>query len=231
MITVEGAVELPTRYKRLFDRFYATFPLAEDWGKLISYRDVDYSWALYNAQPAETDVVLDVGCACCYFVNCLAKFASKVYGIDLIYGWPTWAVTWLETMERYDDFRSGKIDITVGNASELPYPDASIDKVYTFSALEHFEGRDDILCSQEIARVLKPGGVFIGTVDYNRATEYPSAEHKNERVYTHASFMERIIIPSGLSLQGEDFEREKDPQNYVGTKTSALCFILRKEAA
>jgi SAM-dependent methyltransferase len=46
------------------------------------------------------------------------------------------------------------------NALELQFPDNTFDFVFTFSSIEHFGGHPGaVLATQEIARVLKPGGV------------------------------------------------------------------------
>lgn len=46
------------------------------------------------------------------------------------------------------------------NALDLQFPDNTFDFVFTFSSIEHFGGHPGaVLATQEIARVLKPGGV------------------------------------------------------------------------
>lgn len=46
----------------------------------------------------------------------------------------------------------------------LPYADASFDVVYSDQVFEHVRHPDQLL--REVARVLKPGGMFMGTVSY-----------------------------------------------------------------
>jgi len=55
-----------------------------------------------------------------------------------------------------------RLDFRVGTATELPYPDASFDRVVTLDAAMHFYTRARFF--QEAYRVLRPGGV-LGTVD------------------------------------------------------------------
>jgi ubiquinone/menaquinone biosynthesis C-methylase UbiE len=53
---------------------------------------------------------------------------------------------------------AGRLDFRVADAQDLPFPTASMDAVFNFGILHHLEDwRKGI---REIARVLKPGGVF-----------------------------------------------------------------------
>ena len=46
----------------------------------------------------------------------------------------------------------------VGDARRLPFPDASVDVVFSYSVFQHFSKRDSLAAFDEIGRVLKPGG-------------------------------------------------------------------------
>ncbi len=56
----------------------------------------------------------------------------------------------------------GPIVYTMGDALDLPYPAASFDVVVLFDLLEHVPDVDKAVA--EVARVLRPGGVFHGFV-------------------------------------------------------------------
>jgi SAM-dependent methyltransferase len=49
-----------------------------------------------------------------------------------------------------------------GDATRLPFADASFDRVITSEVLEHIQ--DDVRAIGELVRVLKPGGTFAATV-------------------------------------------------------------------
>ena len=49
-----------------------------------------------------------------------------------------------------------------GDATRLPFADASFDRVITSEVLEHIQ--DDVRAISELVRVLKPGGTFAATV-------------------------------------------------------------------
>lgn len=184
------------------------------------HRDWDYGMVACNTVLDETQVVLDVGCACSFIVVYLAHFVNKVWGIDN----DTFACCkmWRDSLAEYDEFRSGKIEIIWQDASILPFQDSFFDKVFTFSALEHFDGDSDIKCAREVARVLKPGGEFIGTVDYHPTVEYKEGR---DRTYTLPSFMRRIVEPGGFRPRGEV---SVDSPEVAGDAFGALFFALVK---
>jgi demethylmenaquinone methyltransferase/2-methoxy-6-polyprenyl-1,4-benzoquinol methylase len=52
------------------------------------------------------------------------------------------------------------VQLTVGDARQLPYPDGSFDAVYTSFTLELFPADDVTLVLAQVWRVLQPGGRF-----------------------------------------------------------------------
>jgi SAM-dependent methyltransferase len=56
-----------------------------------------------------------------------------------------------------------RVDVHTGDGADLPFPDASFDSVVCFTMLHHVPSpeRQDRLFA-EVARVLRPGGVFAG---------------------------------------------------------------------
>jgi ubiquinone/menaquinone biosynthesis C-methylase UbiE len=61
-------------------------------------------------------------------------------------------------------YPAGPVSVVLGDAAALEYPDASFDTVATFTMLHHVPTRalqDRVLA--EAFRVLRPGGVFLGS--------------------------------------------------------------------
>jgi ubiquinone/menaquinone biosynthesis C-methylase UbiE len=59
---------------------------------------------------------------------------------------------------------NGTVTVTQGDATALPYPDASFSAVLCFTMLHHIPTvAEQDQAFAEIARVLRPGGVFAGT--------------------------------------------------------------------
>jgi len=92
-------------------------------------------------------MVLDVGCGAGFLSNDLGD--HLVTGIDA--SEPSLAIA------RQHD-RSGRVRYDLGDATRLPYADASFDAVCAMDFLEHVEQPAEVIA--EIGRVLKPDGVF-----------------------------------------------------------------------
>ncbi|MFJ9369820.1 bifunctional 2-polyprenyl-6-hydroxyphenol methylase/3-demethylubiquinol 3-O-methyltransferase UbiG [Nocardia sp. NPDC101769] len=95
--------------------------------------------------------VLDVGCGGGFTTEYLAGRGAVVSGMD-----PS---ARLVAAARAHAEATGKaIEYAVGRAEALPYPDATFDAVTCVDVLEHVD--DPALAVREIARVLRPGGIF-----------------------------------------------------------------------
>ena len=97
-------------------------------------------------------VVLDLGCAGGFMAEALALRGAQVTGIDPA----TEAIDAARAHAREGGLRIG-YDVGVGEV--LPYADASFDAVVCVDVLEHVAYLDKVL--SEVARTLRPGGVFL----------------------------------------------------------------------
>jgi SAM-dependent methyltransferase len=110
---------------------------------------------------------------------------------------------------------AGEIDIERfkgvlrGDATKLPFADASFDKVITSEVLEHIQ--DDVAAISEMIRVLKPGGMFAATVpawgpekiNWMLSDEYhaPKSVGGHVRIYSKTELAAKLRT-AGLDLQG-----------------------------
>jgi SAM-dependent methyltransferase len=105
---------------------------------------------------------------------------------------------------------SGMADAVVGDATRLPYPDATFDKIIASEVMEHIP--NDTGALDELARVLKPGGTLAVTVPawlaetvcWTLSDEYyaPKAEGGHVRIYTESrlrSLMEGAGLEPGAA--------------------------------
>lgn len=96
--------------------------------------------------------VLDLGCAGGFMAEALAERGAVVTGID-----PAAEAIAAATSHAAEQGYAIAYDIGVGEA--LPYPDASFDVVVCVDVLEHVNDLTQVLA--EVARVLRPGGLFL----------------------------------------------------------------------
>lgn len=192
-----------------------------------SLRDWEYGITLYHSMFSESDCLLDVGGGESFFMAYAAKFINQGYIVDNAFVPRQWYDDWVKMMMQFAAFQSGKVKIIEQNAKSLPFEDKFFDKVVTFSALEHFLDDDDTLVVQEIYRVLKDDGIFLGTVDFNPCNEYPHPTSPDYRAYTYESFWRRIMRPSKFKLVGETNYLSPLPKK-VDYIASALFFALKK---
>lgn len=93
--------------------------------------------------------MLDVGCGAGFLSNHLTGRGLDVTGLDA-------SRASLDVAARHDV--TGRARYVLGDALALPFPAASFDAVCAMDFLEHVE--DPGAAIAEIARVLKPGGLF-----------------------------------------------------------------------
>lgn len=109
------------------------------------------------ARAAKIDAgkhVLDVGCGIGGASRCLAReFGCRVTGIDLTDEYCSTAAMLSERTGL-----SGLVDYRQGDATRLPFPDASFDLVWTAHVAMNIPDKPKLY--SEMHRVLKPGGTL-----------------------------------------------------------------------
>ena len=98
---------------------------------------------------------LDLGCGQGWYASELARMGYRMNGCDL-------SEKQIEHARSFAAKEGVSVDFTVADASRLPYGDESFDFAYAVNMVHHLtvlETREQVF--REVARVLKPGGVFI----------------------------------------------------------------------
>ncbi|HWO93990.1 MAG TPA: class I SAM-dependent methyltransferase [Dehalococcoidia bacterium] len=110
------------------------------------------------------------------------------------------------------------VRLEVEDARHLSYGDATFDRVFSISVLEHIPDDGDSEAMREIARVLRPGGTVAVTVPFDAAgyredyaegrvfeREDAAAPVFYQRHYDLATLTSRLIAPSGLRVTDVTF--------------------------
>jgi SAM-dependent methyltransferase len=103
-------------------------------------RDSSQLWSEVQSHLRPGARVLDLGCGPRDQAPCAAHQGYSYIGIDY----------------------SGTAADLLADAHSLPFPDSSFDCVFSYAVLEHLHS--PAVALGEIRRVLKPGGMYIGTV-------------------------------------------------------------------
>ncbi len=140
--------------------------------------------------PVEGGRVLEVGCGRGVGLPLLLQEfgAQHVSGVDLDPRQVARAQRRLA--ERYP----GRIDLRVASVEQLPFEDCSFDAVFDFGILHHVPAWQHGVA--EIARVLKPGGVFFFEEVTRAALERWSyrtfLKHPRENRFSEVEFLEAL---------------------------------------
>ena len=94
--------------------------------------------------PMQGRRVLEFGCGLGVYMQAMRRYTPHVFGFDI------------EEERLHAARRAGVVDTAGAVGERLPYADASFDVVFSNDVLEHVS--DDKACTQEILRVLRPGG-------------------------------------------------------------------------
>jgi SAM-dependent methyltransferase len=156
------------------------------------------------------DLVLDAGSGFGRHAFALARLGANVvaldYASDEVASTRATFAAMAEAGEIAQERLAGGLQ---GDATRLPFADASFDSVITSEVLEHIQA--DTAAITEFARVLKPGGTFAATVptwlpekiNWMLSDEYhaPKSVGGHVRIYT-ATELNAKLRSAGLAITG-----------------------------
>lgn len=135
------------------------------------------------------DTLLEVGCGDGHKTALLARaFDARGCGVD-----PSQQAI---ARGRAGDALQPPLDLRVGTASRLDWPDASFDLVY-FGFCLYLVGRTELLqVVAEADRVLKPGG-FLAILDFDPALRHRRRYHHRPGLFSYKNDYASVFAASG----------------------------------
>jgi 2-polyprenyl-3-methyl-5-hydroxy-6-metoxy-1,4-benzoquinol methylase len=162
-----------------------------------------------NSQPGEH--ILDIGCGDGAYDKKIARTGAMVQGIDI-------HEKRLSAARKY--YRGDRTEFRYMDASCLEFPDASFDKAMSLCVIEHLE--DDVLVMRNVARVLKPGGLFVFSADsLSTPGITPDERARHQRKYAVNTFYTVAIVRDKLARAGFDIVETR----YVLSTPGDLKFV------
>lgn len=150
--------------------------------------------AVLSLVPDAARALLDIGCGTGLVTERLGRPGLRVLGADFSPGMARMA--------------AGRVEgVVLADARRLPLPDASVDAVSAVWLLHLVP--DARTAVAEAARVLRPGGVFVTTVDKDAGHDVGSdidavlAPYRTARAYDRAARIEAFAAAHGLGPAGE----------------------------
>ncbi|WP_351222937.1 class I SAM-dependent methyltransferase [Streptomyces sp. NPDC002133] len=150
--------------------------------------------AVLSLVPGAARSLLDIGCGTGLVTERLATTGLRVFGADSAHGMARMAATRIGT-------------VVLADVRRLPVPGASVDAVSAVWLLHLV--RDARAIVAEAARVLRPGGVFVTTVDKDAGHDVGSdidavlAPYRSTEAYDRADRIEAFAAAHGLHPAGE----------------------------
>jgi SAM-dependent methyltransferase len=166
---------------------------------------VDFS--LLPIQPG--DRVLDLGCGGGRHAFEAARRGARVVALDLDRSELDQVIAIFAAMAEAGEIPDGASGTAVaGDATSLPFPDGSFDKVIAAEVLEHLPA--DQIAMNEIARILRPGGVAAVTVPawlpervcWQLSDDYHNTPGGHVRIFTRRELVTKLTR-SGLTVTGQ----------------------------
>lgn len=111
--------------------------------------DYNTQWILKLSRQKKGKKLLDAGCGIGYFITMARKLGLKAEGIDI-------------SSEAVKIAKKRREKVTLGDLRKMPFKNNSFDIVLAEGSVEHFPETEKAL--KEIARVIKPNGIFIGNI-------------------------------------------------------------------
>jgi 2-polyprenyl-3-methyl-5-hydroxy-6-metoxy-1,4-benzoquinol methylase len=162
-----------------------------------------------DARRGET--ILDIGCGDGAYDKKISRTGARVTGIDI-------HEKRLSAARKF--YQGDRTEFHDMDASRLEFPDASFDKAMSLCVVEHLE--NDVLVMRNVARALKPGGLFVFSADSLSSSGITAGERtRHQRKYAVNTFYTVDIVKEKLARAGFEIVETR----YILSTTRDLKFI------
>ena len=132
--------------------------------------------------------VLDAACGTGYGSSLLAREARSVIGLDISN----------DVIQKASvEYPRTNLKFRVGNVTEMPLPESSIDVVLSFETIEHIPFESQRAFLKEVKRVLRPNGFFIVST--------PCHEKSTENVHGNPFHLGEMELPVFKKILSQEF--------------------------
>ena len=132
--------------------------------------------------------VLDAACGTGYGSSLLAREARSVIGLDISN----------DVIQKASvEYPRTNLKFRVGNVTEMPLPESSIDVVLSFETIEHIPFESQRAFLKEVKRVLRPNGFFIVST--------PCHEKSAENVHGNPFHLGEMELPVFKKILSQEF--------------------------
>jgi SAM-dependent methyltransferase len=214
--------DLPTKYAEWNDRWHA--PFGPSWVDESDFaarfaptvgprlgpfgfqpnsdtRRFEYPWAFYATTLNEGMQTLEIGGALSGFQFVLGRTGVRVVNVDPFhdYGSTTFYPEAPRDLHaKINKWCGTNVELLVSTLEAATLPAESFDRAYCISTLEHMEPAQIRAAVREVQHVLKPGGIFVLTVDLFLDIT-PFTEKKRNKWGTNISVRE-VVDASGMHV-------------------------------
>jgi SAM-dependent methyltransferase len=161
----------------------------------------------FPIQPGER--LLDMGCGAGRHAFEAARRGARVVALDMDRSELSQVTAIFAAMAQAGEIPDGGSGTAVnGDATSLPFPDGSFDKVIAAEVLEHLPADQNAM--NEIARILRPGGVAAVTVPawlpervcWQLSEDYHNTPGGHVRIFTRRELITKLER-SGFTVTGQ----------------------------
>jgi ubiquinone/menaquinone biosynthesis C-methylase UbiE len=168
------------------------------------------TWVFSLLDLKPTDRVLEIGFGSGTDIARASQAAAFVAGVD-----HSDVMVRMASGRNAQVIKEGKVELKLGSAAQLPYPESHFDRVYAINAAQFW--KDSVKTLTEVGRVLKPGGWVVLAVQ-------PRSKNATEETTRQAG----IGLSKSLASAGfEDVHTEMQQTPPVPT----VCVLGRRPAA